>query len=54
MTGQHERRTKHRFDPDVPMGDANEGGSSHPNVISARELRPRGQKRAAAADIIED
>ena len=51
MTSQHERKTKRRFD--VPRGDQDEGGSSTPNVVSGRELRPRGQQRAAAADVIE-
>ena len=52
MIGQNERRTKRRFV--VSSGDADEGGSSHPNVASDRELRPRGQKRAAADDIDEE
>ena len=48
MTGDHERRTKHRHDStsDVHMADGDEGGSSHPNVTSGRTLRPR-QRRAA-------
>ena len=48
LTGQYERRTKRRHDStsDVHMADADEGGSSHPNVTSGRTLRPR-QRRAA-------
>ena len=34
------------------MADADEGGSSHPNVVSGRELGLR--KRSAADDIIEE
>ena len=47
MPKLYERRTKRRFDQtsDVHMEDADEGGSSHPNVTSGRTLRPR--KRAA-------
>ena len=52
MAGGHERRTKHRFD----SGGANqdESGSSRPDVISGKELRPRERKRAAVADIVEE
>ena len=48
MPKQYERRTKRRYDStsDVHMADADEGGSSHPNVTSGRTLRPR-QRRAA-------
>ena len=48
MPKQYERRTKRRYDStsDVHMADADEGGSSHPNVTSERTLRPR-QRRAA-------
>ena len=48
MPKQYERRTKRRYDStsDVHMADADEGGSSHPNVSIRRTLRPR-QKRAA-------
>ena len=53
MSGGHERRTKRRQDPsDIHMADADEGGSSHLNVVSGRELRLR--KRSAADDIIEE
>ena len=53
MSGHHEKRSKHRHDSsDVHMADADEGGSSHPNVVSGRELRLR--KRSAADDIIEE
>ena len=47
MPKQYERRTKRRYDStsDVHMADADEGGSSHPNVTSGRTMRPR-QKRA--------
>ena len=43
LTGQYERRTKRRHDStsDVHMADADEGGSSHPNVTSGRTLRLR-------------
>ena len=56
MAGQHERRSKCRFDSssDIPMAGIDEGGSSHPNVVSGRELRPRGQKRVATDDIMEE
>ena len=49
MTRGYERRTKRRFD----SGGANqdESGSSHTNMTSDRELRPRERKRAASADI---
>ena len=52
MVGGHERRTKRRFD----SGGANqdESGSSRPDVISGRELRPSERKRAAVADIVEE
>ena len=48
MPKLYERRTKRRYDStsDVHMADADEGGSSHPNVTSGRTLRPR-QKKAA-------
>ena len=48
MPKQYERRTKCLYDStsDVHMADADEGGSSHPNVTSGRTLRPR-QRRAA-------
>ena len=47
MSGHHGKRSKHRHDPsDIHMADADEGGSSHLNVVSGRELRPR--KRSAA------
>ena len=53
MSGHHEKRSKHRHDSsDVHMADADEGGSSHPNVVSGRELRLR--KRSAANDTIEE
>ena len=52
MVGGHERRTKRRFE----SGGANqdESGSSRPDVISGKELRPRERKRVAAADIVEE
>ena len=47
MSGHHEKRSKHQHDPsDIHMADADEGGSSHLNVVSGRELRPR--QRSAA------
>ena len=48
MPKQYERRTKCLYDStsDVHMANADEGGSSHPNVTSGRTLRPR-QRRAA-------
>ena len=48
----HERRTKRRFD----SGGANqdESGSSRPDVISGKELRPRDRKRAVAADTVKE
>ena len=52
MTNLQERRTKYRFDP--AGDDVDEGGSSHAHVDSGRELRPWGQKREVAEDIIED
>ena len=53
MSGHHEKRSKHRHDPtDVHITDADEGGSSHPNVVSGRELRTR--KRPAPGDFRED
>ena len=53
MSGHHEKRSKHRQDSsDVHIADADEGGSSHLNVASGRELRPR--KRSVADDIIEE
>jgi len=48
MTSSHERRTKHRFN--TVGANQDESGSSHPNVVSGRELR----SRAAAFDIIEE
>ena len=48
--GSHERRTKHRFN--TVGANQDESGSSHPNMVSGRELRPRERKRAA--DIVED
>ena len=55
MTGSHDRRTKHGHDPaNVHMADVGEGGSSQPSVTSGRILRPRGQKRAATDDIVEE
>ena len=52
MAGGHERRTKRRFD----CGGANqdESGSSRPDVISGKELRPRDRKRAVAADTVKE
>ena len=52
MAGGHERRTKRKFDSGWANQD--ESGSSRPDVISGRELRPRERKRAAAADIVEE
>ena len=53
MSGHHEKRSKHRHDSsDVHMADADEGGSSHLNVVSGRQLRSR--KRPAADDIVEE
>ena len=51
MSGHREKRSKRQHDPsDVHMADDDEGGSSHLNVVSGRELRPR--KRSAAQLII--
>ena len=52
MIGKSERRTKHRFD--TAGANQDESGSSHANVASGRELRPRGQKRAPVDDIGEE
>ena len=53
MSGHHEKRSKHRHDSsDVHMADADEGGSSHLNVVSGRELRSR--KKPAACDFREE
>ena len=52
MAGHHEKRSKHRHDPtDIYMADADEGGSSHLNVVSDKVLRTR--KRAATSKILE-
>ena len=53
MSGHREKRSKRQHDPsDVHMADDDEGGSSHLNVVSGRQLRSR--KRSAADDIIEE
>ena len=47
MSGHREKKSKHQHDSsDVHMADADEGVSSHLNVVSGRELKPR--KRSAA------
>ncbi|XP_039855251.1 uncharacterized protein LOC120713333 [Panicum virgatum] len=52
MAGGHERRTMRIFD----SGGANQdrSGSSRPNVVSGREMRPRERMRAVVADIVEE
>jgi hypothetical protein len=52
MANHYERRKKIRHEP----SDANvdEGGSSHAHVVSGRNLRLRGQKRAPVDDGIEE
>ena len=53
MSGHQEKRSKHRHDPsDIHMADADEGGSSHLNVVSDKELRTR--KRPAAGEYLEE
>ena len=40
MSGHREKRSKRQHDPsDVHMADDDEGGSSHLNVVSGRQLR---------------